>query len=345
MPGIEGFVLPEALQVDEKTRTPFYARFTAGPWENGFGHTIGNALRRVLLTAMEGVAVSSIRIDGVAHEFMSIEGVLEDVTDIVLNIKKLKFEYSGTELPHRIELVADQAGEVTGANIREDGVTTVLNPEQVICTLDKDRPFRMDLEIDRGRGYRPSEKNKRDDQPIGTIPVDCLFSPIERVRYDVQATRVGEHTDHDSLELEVWTDGRIDPVTAVHLSADILREHLLVFSSNNGESLGVAPQNGGLSDEERELVDKLCTSVNDLELSVRAVNCLNSAQIQFLGELVEKSESQMLKYRNFGKKSLQEIRAKLSEMGLSLEMVLSDNVKEELARLLSVQQPVTKTEE
>lgn len=337
MPGIEGFELPDALVVDEATATSRYARFTAEPWENGFGHTVGNALRRVMLSSMEGVAVSSIRIDGVSHEFSSIPDVLEDVMLIILNIKKLKFSCDGS-LPRTLELYADKAGEVTAANIREDGVTTVLNPEQVICTLDKSRPLRIELELERGRGYRAAEENKREDQPLGTIPVDCLFSPIERVRYDVQACRVGQHTDYDRLELEVWTDGRIDPRDAVARAAMILREHLAVFIESDGSALGGASSTpvAGLTDDEKELVEKLCTSVSSLELSVRAVNCLNSAQICYLGELVEKSESQMLKYRNFGRKSLQEIKQKLEARGLSLEMVLADNVKDEMNRLLAL---------
>lgn len=337
MPGIEGFELPNALVVDEATATPRYARFTAEPWENGFGHTMGNALRRVLLSSMEGVAVSSIRIDGVSHEFSSIPDVLEDVMLIILNIKRLKFSCDGS-LPRTLELYADEAGEVTAANIREDGVTTVLNPEQVICTLDKNRPLRMELELERGRGYRAAEENKREDQPIGTIPVDCLFSPIERVRYDVQACRVGQHTDYDRLELEVWTDGRIDPRDAVVRSAMILREHLGFFVKSEGAAMSgtVSAPVAGLTDDEKELVEKLCTNVNSLELSVRAVNCLNSAQISYLGELVEKSESQMLKYRNFGRKSLQEIKLKLESRGLNLEMVLADNVRDEMNRLLAL---------
>lgn len=336
MPGIEGFELPNALVVDEATATSRYARFVAEPFENGFGHTMGNALRRVLLSSMEGVAVSSIRIDGVSHEFSSIPDVLEDVMLIILNVKRLKFSCDGS-LPRTLELYADQAGEVTAANIREDGVTTVLNPEQVICTLDKNRPLRMELELERGRGYRAAEENKRDDQPIGTIPVDCLFSPIERVRYDVQACRVGQHTDYDRLELDVWTDGRIDPREAVTRSAVILREHLLIFAkgdSSTGAALSVPV--AGLTEDEKELVEKLCTNVNSMELSVRAVNCLNSAQISYLGELVEKSEGQMLKYRNFGRKSLQEIKQKLESKGLALEMVLTDHVKDEMNRLLAL---------
>ncbi|MDX9979014.1 MAG: DNA-directed RNA polymerase subunit alpha, partial [Lentisphaeria bacterium] len=192
MSGLESFAMPAAIKVDESTATATYARFTAEPWESGFGHTIGNALRRVLLSSLEGCAVSSVRIDGVAHEFSSIEDVVEDVAEIVLNLKKLRLQCdSEADLPRTIELYADKAGPVTAAAVQEDGVVRVLNPGLVICTLDKDRPLRMEMEIDRGRGFRPAEENKREDHPIGVIPVDCIFSPVERVRYDVQACRVG----------------------------------------------------------------------------------------------------------------------------------------------------------
>ncbi|MFA6930809.1 MAG: DNA-directed RNA polymerase subunit alpha [Lentisphaeria bacterium] len=335
MASLENFELPQSVVVEEATATTRYAKFIAEPWQNGFGMTIGNALRRVLLSSIEGVAVSSIKIDDVSHEFSSIPSVMEDVMEIVLNIKKLKFICEGT-LPRRLELYADKAGPVTGANIREDGVTHVLNPEQVLCNLDCDKPLRMDLEICKGRGYRLSENNKHDEQDINTIPVDSLFSPIDRVRFDVQACRVGQHTDFDRLELEIWTDGRIDPRDAMAQAAMILSEHLQVFNSGERTSL-FAQNNGGLSEEERKLVKNLATSINDLELSVRAVNCLCSAQIHYLGELVEKSEAQMLKFRNFGKKSLQEIKEKLTDYGLSLEMVLKDNIKEELMRQMAQQ--------
>ena len=334
MPGIEGFELPNALVVVEANDR--YAKFIAEPWVNGFGHTLGNALRRVLMSSMEGVAVSSLKIDGVLHEFSSIPGVLEDVMEVILNIKKLKFACDAP-LPRTLELSRDRAGVVTGADIHEDGVTTVLNPEQAICTLDDNRPLRIELEIDRGRGYRPSEENKRDDQPIGTIAVDSLFSPIERVRYDVQACRVGQHTEYDRLELEVWTDGRINPKEAVHRAAAILREHLGVFMAGDLADAIAPPPAAILNEEEMDLLAKLRMNVNELELSVRAVNCLAAAQIEFLGELVEKSESQMLKYRNFGKKSLAEIKQKLAELDLQLEMVLPDAVKDELTRLLANQ--------
>ncbi len=338
MSGLEGFAMPASIKVDESTATATYARFTAEPWESGFGHTIGNALRRVLLSSLEGCAVASVRIDGVPHEFSSIEDVVEDVAEVVLNLKKLRLQCDAeAEVPRTIELYADKAGVVTAAAIQEDGVVRVLNPDLPICTLDKDRPLRMEMEIDRGRGFRPAEENKREDHPIGVIPVDCIFSPVERVRYDVQACRVGNRTDFDRLEVEIWTDGRVTPADALAFSASLLRDHLTVFVSSEQAAPGLSVVAPSLSGEDQELVDSLMRSVSQLELSVRAENCLNTAQIRFLGELVEKSESEMLKFRNFGKKSLQEIKTKLSELGMSLGMGLKEEVAETFRRRLAEQ--------
>ncbi|MGN0867425.1 MAG: DNA-directed RNA polymerase subunit alpha [Oligosphaeraceae bacterium] len=329
MAGLENFEMPSALVMDEATATSRYAKFVTEPWENGFGHTIGNSLRRVLTTMMEGVAVSSIRIDGVSHEFTPIDGVMEDVMEIILNIKKLKFRCDGS-LPRKVELVASRKGEVTGADIREDGVAEVINKDLKLFTLttDLEKPVRMELELDRGRGYRPSERNKRDDQPLDTIPVDCLFSPIEKVRYDVQPSRVGENTNYDRLELEVWTDGRIDPKSAVRRAAAILREQLAIFEFDGG------PANTGvvLTEEQQVLLEKLCKDVKELGLTVRPLNCLNQENIHFVADLVSRSESQMMKCRNFGKKSLDEIIQKLQDQGLSLEMQIDNIVAEELER-------------
>ncbi len=346
MIGKEGVDYPVEIKADTLTQTDSYVRFEAGPWENGYGHTIGNALRRVLLSSMEGVAVTSIKIDGVQHEFTSIPGVMEDVMDIVLNIKKLKFNCVGT-LPRMIELKADRKGAVTAANIIDDPVVEVLNKDLLICTLDEDVPLRIEMNIDRGRGYRKSEDNKHEDQPLGTIPVDSLFSPVDRVRYDIQPARVGQHTDYDKLDMEIWTDCRILPLEALTKAATILRDLFaeFVIDENSRGKNEMLPPSAGLNDDEMAMLDKLMTDVSELELSVRAVNCLNSANIQYLGELVEKSEHQMLKYRNFGRKSLLEIKQKLADMGFSLEMNLSDSVKDELNRRLAEQQQSQKTEE
>jgi len=335
------FAMPEAVVLDEATATPTYGLFIAEPWEKGFGYTIGNALRRVLLSSLEGTAVSSVRIDGVKHEFSTIPDVIEDVTEVVLNLKKLRFRCQG-ETPRMLELYADKAGPVTGADIREDGVTQVLNPELVICTLDKDRPVRMEIEITKGRGYRSSDENKREDQPVGVIPIDSLFSPVSRVAYDVQACRVGQRTDYDRLDLRIWTDGRLGPQEALKTAALILREHVSVFAEVEDEQIEIERT---MSDEDRRLLEMLAHSVNDMELSVRAKNCLNSAGIRLLGELVQKTDSELLQYRNFGRKSLEDIKKKLAGMELSLGMTLHEDVATALERRLAALDGDTETQQ
>lgn len=325
MPDLASFAMPNTLAVNEESASNTYARFTCEPLEKGFGNTLGNALRRILLSSLEGVAVSSIRIDGVPHEFTTIPDVIEDVTDIVLNFKRVLLQCSG-DLPRTLELRASKAGEITAAAIAADGVTQVLNPEQPLFTLDKDREIFIELEIDKGRGYRPADENKRRDQPIGVIPIDSLFSPIRRVAYSVHDCRVGQRTDYDSLELEVWTDGRIDPRDAVKQAAQILVHHLSIFT---GVPATDADDTSNLitNAEDEALLRKLLYNVNELELSVRAQNCLNNANIRTLGELVLRSESEMMKYRNFGQKSLSELKEKLTEMDLHLGMELKEEVR------------------
>ncbi|MFW5996664.1 MAG: DNA-directed RNA polymerase subunit alpha [Lentisphaeria bacterium] len=335
MPEFSQFAMPESLDVDTETASDTYARFITQPWEKGFGHTLGNAFRRVLLSSLEGVAITSVRIDGVAHEFSTIPDVLEDVTDIVLNLKKVKFRCDG-ELPRTVELYTEKAGEITAAAIKEDGVATVLNPDQYICTLDADKPLRMELSLDIGRGYRGAESNKEQDQPIGVIPMDCVFSPVERVRYDVQTCRVGQRTDYDRLELDVWTDARQTPQEAVKNAAEILEAHLDVFLQKHEEE--AAEENvtaeGSLSDEDKDLIEKMCMPIKEIGLSSRARNCLASAGIEYTGQLIQKTDEEMLKFRNFGQKSLDEIKKNLSEEGLSIGMKLSDSFKSQLFKRL-----------
>ena len=325
------FELPSRLILNEETATDNYGKFTAEPFEKGFGHTIGNSIRRVLLSSLEGVSVTWIKIDGVLHEFAAIPDVLEDVTDIVLNFKKVRFNTEG-DLPRKLELTADKKGQVTAASIQEDGQTEVVNPEQPICTLDKNKKLRIEFEIDRGRGYRPAEENKPEDAPIGLIPIDSLFSPIQRVCYDVTDTRVGQMTDYDKLELEVWTDGRIHPQEAIQQSAVILRDHLCILADVDEEE--DSPEKLINTPEDEALLRKMLINVQSIELSVRAQNCLKNAEIKFLGELVQKTESEMLKYRNFGKKSLDEIKERMQEMGLCLSMKLKDEVRLAFSKIL-----------
>jgi DNA-directed RNA polymerase subunit alpha len=324
MSDLSSFVLPNRLVLDDETASKTYGRFVAEPLDKGFGNTVGNALRRILLSSLEGTAVTAIRIDGVSHEFMPMENVLEDVTDIVLNFKKILLDCSG-ELPRKLELQTSKVGEITAGDIAGDGVTTVLNPKLVLFTVDKPREVQVEIDIDRGRGYRAADDNKRQDQPIGVIPIDSLFSPVSRVAYHVHACRVGQRTDYDRLELEIWTDGRITPADALKQSAQILMHHMSVFT---GASSLLDDGTGGLitNAEDEELLRKLLIKVDDIELSVRAQNCLSNANISTLGELVERSEAEMMKYRNFGQKSLNELKEKLVELGLHLGFEIKEEV-------------------
>ena len=314
-----GFPMPKSLIVDETTETQTYAKFTAQPLQRGFGHTLGNSLRRVLLSSLDGAAISSVRIDNAKHEFESLDNVVEDITEIVLNLKCVKLSIHA-EGPKTLEIVKDKAGVVTAADIVCDSTVEVLNPEQVICTLDKDKKFHAVIEVVTGRGYLPAEENPA-PRTIGTIPVDCLFSPVTRVNYQVGAARVGEETEMDSLELEIWTDGRVSPRNALEEAARILRDHLQPFMGSQ-----VQEKNVLLTEEEEKQFKMLSQDVEVLDLSVRAMNCLNSANIKLVFELCNKTESRMLKYRNFGKKSLDEIKEKIEKHGLELGMTLSDRL-------------------
>ena len=319
------FELPKRLVKDETSATDTYAKYVADPFEKGFGNSIGNALRRVLLSSIEGAAISSIKIDGVDHEFQSVDGIVEDVTDIVLNLKKIKF-ISHTRENKRLMIDTDKEGEITAADIQPDADITVVNTEQVICTLDTKRKFHAEVEISCGRGWRAAEENKVEDQAIGVIPVDSLFSPVEKVNYTVDATRVGQMTDFDKLTLEIWTDGRITPDEALKEAAVILKHHIDVFDSINQQDIEFEAAGKEVSEEQNRLRKLLNMSVNEIELSVRAANCLNNANITTVGELAMKSEQEMLKYRNFGKKSLNEIKSKLEQLGLSLVMKIDGSL-------------------
>ena len=325
MPMLEKFSMPNQLVAEASSASDKYSKFVAEPLEKGFGHTLGNALRRVLLSSLEGIAISSIRIGDVSHEFSTIPDVIEDVAEIVLNFKKILFQCSG-DLPRKLELRVNKSGEVTAGDINADSVTRVVNPEQLICTLDKPRELFVELEITKGRGFRLAEDNKRNDQPIGVIPIDCIFSPVRRVAYSVHDCRVGQRTDYDSVELEVWTDGRIKPTDAINQGAKILIDHLNVFiGKGDGDDEETTPLINNPEDE--ALLRKLLQSTEDLELSVRSQNCLNNANIKTLGDLVQRPEAEMLKYRNFGQKSLSEIREKLAGLGLSLNMEVPETVR------------------
>jgi DNA-directed RNA polymerase subunit alpha len=319
------FELPSKLTKVEEVSTPTYAKFIAEPFEAGYGHTVGNSLRRVLLSSIEGAAISSIKISGVNHEFQSIDNVVEDVTDIVLNLKKVLIVTQKRE-PITLAIRANRAGKVTAADIQPDAAVTIINPDQVICTLDSKRTFEAEIEIKTGRGYYPGEQNKKEEQVIGVIPIDSLFSPVRLVKYSVENTRVGQITDYDKLILEVWTDGRITPDDALKQSASILKHHLDVFDRVSEEVYEFESQQSEVSEEQNKLRKLLNMSVNEIELSVRAANCLNNANITTVGELAMKTEQEMLKYRNFGKKSLNEIKEKLEALGLSLGMKFDERL-------------------
>lgn len=315
------FEMPKRIVKDESDKTENFGRFVAEPFEAGYGRTIGNSLRRVLLSSLEGAAITTVKIDGAMHEFCSLPGVVEDVTEIILNLKKVLLKMYTRDV-RKVTISVNGPGEVTAGDIKTDGTVEVLNPDQHICTLDSDGKFTAEMEVRVGRGYCPADWNKKAEQEIGLIPIDSLFSPVRRVAYAVESTRVGRRTDYDKLVMDIWTDGRVTPEEALTMSAAILRHHLDVFVSLDRDLVEFEENVKQVDAEREDLRKKLAMSVNEIELSVRAANCLNNANITTVGELAQKSEAEMLKYRNFGKKSLNEIKAKLEELGLGLGMTL-----------------------
>jgi DNA-directed RNA polymerase subunit alpha len=313
------FEMPKRLQKEESSANETYAKFVADPFETGYGHTIGNSLRRVLISSLEGAAITSVKIDGAMHEFSTVDGVTEDVTDIVLNLKKVKFKAHSRD-EQVLLLSANKEGVVTAADIQTNQNIELVNPTQHICTLDKKKKFEMELTVKIGRGFCPGDENKKAGQAIGVIAIDSIFSPVTRVRYAVEAARVGNRTDYDRLVLEVWTDGRITPDDALTQASAILSHHLDVFVGYDKNQVEFEEAADKQDDEKSKLKKLLNMSVNEIELSVRAANCLNNANITTVGQLALKSEQEMLKYRNFGKKSLNEIKDKLTSLNLSLGM-------------------------
>ena len=311
--------MPKTLSKDESTATPTYTRFTAEPFEAGYGHTIGNSLRRVLLSSLEGAAITAVRVQGAQHEFTALPGVIEDMTDIILNLKKIKFKANDHEI-RNLTLSTNKEGSITAGDIQATSQCEVLNPEQLICTVDKKQKFEAEFEVRVGRGFATGEENKRPDQPIGLIPIDSIFSPVTKVKYSVEATRVGQRTDYDKLVIDIFTDGRLDPNQALLQASAIMRHHLDVFVNYDENVIEFDTTPEGVSQENAKLKKLLNMSVNEIELSVRAANCLNNANITTVGQLAQKTEGEMLKYRNFGKKSLNEIKDKLQQLGLGLGM-------------------------
>ena len=319
--------MPKSLTKDEASATETYAKFIAEPFEAGYGQTVGNALRRALLSSLEGAAITSIRITGAQHEFATLAGIVEDVTDIILNLKKIKFKAVHHE-PRTVTINVNKEGQITAGDIQTIQGIEVLNTDQLICTVDKKQKFEAEFDVQIGRGFYTGDENKRADMPLGVIPIDSIFSPVIRVKYSVENTRVGQRTDYDMLILEIWTDGRITPDDALFQASAILRHHLDVFVNYDDGQIEFEEMPDEVSQENTRLKKLLNMSVYELELSIRAANCLNSANITTLGNLAMKTEAEMLRYRNFGKKSLNEIKDKLLQLGLSLGMKLESGLIE-----------------
>ncbi len=322
--GQTGLIQPEGIRSHKDSRPPYYGKFIIEPLERGFGITIGNALRRILLSSIPGAAITAVRIDGAPHEFTSLPGILEDVTDIILNLKGVRFRLKGGEGPFVFRLEKKGEGEVKAGDIETDGLAEVVNPDHHIATLTKDGRLVMELQVEKGKGYVPAEF-PREGYEIGIIPVDAIFSPITRVNFTVTQARVGKSSDFDRLVMEIWTDGTIDPEEALKQAARILREQLLVF--------GEEPEVRALPPEKEEpkidYTELLNRTLEELEISSRSINCLRNAGIRYVGDLVTRTETEMLRIKNFGRKSLEEIRDRLKEMGLSFGMDVDWNPPEE----------------
>jgi DNA-directed RNA polymerase subunit alpha len=313
-------IRPKRLEAEKETLTPFYGKFAAEPLERGFGITVGNSLRRILLSSLQGAAITSVKIDGVLHEFSTIPGVKEDATEILLNLKEVRLKLH-TEGAKTIRIKADGPKEVKAGDIITGEAVEILNPDHHIATLSRDAKLAVEMTIKTGRGYVPAERNKEETQPIGAMAIDSIFSPIKKVNYTVTNARVGQITDYDKLTLEVWTDGSIAPEEAVAHAAKILKEQLAIFITFEEEE----ETEGTKEPEDNQVLNEnLFRSVDELELSVRSANCLKHANIKYIGDLVQKTEAEILATKNFGRKSLNEIKEILTDMGLSLGMKIDN---------------------
>jgi DNA-directed RNA polymerase subunit alpha len=313
-------IRPKRLEAEKETLTPFYGKFTAEPLERGFGITVGNSLRRILLSSLQGAAITSVKIDGVLHEFSTIPGVKEDATEILLNLKEVRLKLH-TEGAKTIRIKADGPREVKAGDIVTGEAVEILNPDHHIATLSRDAKLSVEMAIKTGRGYVPAERNKEESQPIGAMAIDSIFSPIKKVNYTVTNARVGQITDYDKLTLEVWTDGSIAPEEAVAHAAKILKEQLAIFITFEEEEEAEGTKE---PEDNQVLNENLFRSVDELELSVRSANCLKHANIKYIGDLVQKTEAEILATKNFGRKSLNEIKEILTDMGLSLGMKIDN---------------------
>ncbi len=316
-----GFQRPKRLAVEQESLTEKYGKFSAQPFERGFGTTIGNSLRRTLLSSIEGAAVTAVKVEGVLHEFQSIQGVVEDATDIILNLKQIPFKLNG-DGPKALYLRVEEPGVVTSGMIEADGDVEILDKDVYIATVSEGGKLDMEMRLKRGRGYQSADKNYDPDLGIGFIPVDSVHSPVRKVNYAVEAARLGQITDYDKLTLEIWTNGTVQPADALGLAAKLLKDHMTIFINFEEEM-----ESGldGAHDGPAMRNDNLNRSVEELELSVRSYNCLKNANIATIGELIQKTEAEMLKTKNFGRKSLNEIKEILAQMGLSLGMKIDEN--------------------
>ncbi len=317
----QGIVKPKRLEFDKKDKTSQYGKFIAGPCERGYGVTIGNSLRRMLLSSIEGAAIVGAKFEGIYHEFSSIPGVLEDVTEIILNLKQVNLQLNGEASDKRIYIKKDTPGVITAADITADPDVTILNPEHLIATIDQKGVLDVEMIVRKGRGYVPSEKQNLEDESVQMIPIDAIYSPVEKVTYLVEKTRVEQSTDYDQLVMELWTNGGITPDDAVAHAAKIVKDHMQIFINFDEEPEPVQPQ---VDEKKQKVLVNLAKCVEELELSVRSYNCLKNANIQTIAELVQKTDGEMLRTRNFGRKSLNEIKEILEDMGLHLGIKIDE---------------------
>jgi len=317
----QGIVKPKRLEFDKKNKSEYYGKLSAGPFERGYGVTIGNSLRRMLLSSIEGAAIVAVKFEGIFHEFSSIPGVVEDVTEIILNLKQVNLQLNGEESYKRIYIKASKPGTICAKDITADPDVAVLNPDLPIFTIDQNGEVEMEMIVRKGRGYVPADKHNIENESVQMIPMDSSFSPIEKITFHVENTRVGQSTDYDSLVMELWTNGGITPEDAVAHAAKIVKDHMQIFINFDEEPEPVQPQ---VDEKKQKMLANMAKCVEELELSVRSYNCLKNANIQTIAELVQKTDGEMLKTRNFGRKSLNEIKEILEDMGLHLGMKVDE---------------------
>jgi DNA-directed RNA polymerase subunit alpha len=327
----QGIVKPKRLEFDKKNKSEYYGKLSAGPFERGYGVTIGNSLRRMLLSSIEGAAIVAVKFEGVFHEFSSIPGVVEDVTEIILNLKQVNLKLTGEADYKRVYIKASSAGTVCAKHITADPDIEVLNPNLPILNIDQSAEVEIEMIVRKGRGYVPADRHNIENESVQMIPVDSSFSPIEKITYNVENTRVGQSTDYDSLVMELWTNGGITPEDAVAHAAKIVKDHMQIFINFDEEPEPVQPQ---VDEKKQKLLANMAKCVEELELSVRSYNCLKNANIQTIAELVQKTDGEMLKTRNFGRKSLNEIKEILEDMGLHLGIKVDED---DLKQILQAQ--------